>query len=134
MTVAVRYFSRTGNTCALAYAVAQAVNAEAKDIKCDLEGETDVLFLGSSLYAGNYDASVGAFLDRNADRIGRIVCFGSSASGKSTYAKVRLWAENRGIAVEDKYFNCPGHFLFLHKNRPNEDDLKAAAEFARLVL
>ena len=67
MKTAVRYFSRTGNTCALAYAMSQAVNAEAKDIKCDLEGETDVLFLGSSLYAGNYDASVGEFLEKNAD-------------------------------------------------------------------
>ena len=36
-----------------------------------------------------------------------------------------------GITVSDNYFSCYGHFLFIHKNRPNEEDLQKAEKFAK---
>ena len=134
MKVAVRYFSRSGNTKKLADAVAAAVLVAAKPVDCDLEEPVDVLLLGTSLYAGTYDVSVAAFIDRNADKIGSIVNFGSSASGKSTLPKIKAYAEAKGIPVEERMYVCPGHFLFLHKNRPNDQDLANVAEFAKSVI
>ena len=133
MEFAVRYCTRSGNTKKLAEAVAAVVGADARDVGEDLAEKTDLLFLGSSLYAGSYDASVRAFFDRNADKVGTVVCFGSSASGKSTHAKLNKLAAEKGFAVYPEFFNCPGHFLFLHKDRPNQSDLSAAARFAKAV-
>ena len=133
MKAAVRYFTRSGNTKKLADAVGAATGAEVLDVSVDLSEKTELLFLGSSVYAGKFDASVGDFLDRNSDRIGTIVCFGSSASGKSTWKKIGNWAAENGVSVCEKYYNCPGHFLFLHKERPNESDLREVSEFAKSV-
>ena len=44
MNVAVRYFTRSGNTEKLAQAVAEAVCAEAKSIASPLEEKADILF------------------------------------------------------------------------------------------
>ena len=99
MKAAVRYFTRSGNTKKLADAVGAATGAEVLDVSVDLSEKTELLFLGSSVYAGKFDASVGDFLDRNSDRIGTIVCFGSSASGKSTWKKIGNWAAENGVSV-----------------------------------
>ena len=49
----------------------------------------------------------------------------------STYKKVKAEADKAGIPMIEKEFHCKGEFKGLHKGRPNEEDLKAAAEFAR---
>lgn len=133
MNIAVYYYSRGGNTKKLAEAVADALGVSANDITEALQEKVDVLFLGSSLYAGGFDPSVGEFIANNADKIGTIVSFGSSASNMSTFKKVKALALEKGIEVCDEYFNCPGRFLLMHKNRPNKADLDAAASFAKSV-
>lgn len=133
MNIQVYYYSRGGNTKKLAEAVAGAVGVTANDLNVPLQDKADVLFLGSSLYAGGYDPTVGEFIEKNADKIGTIVSFGSSASNLSTFKKVKALAQEKGVEVCDDYFNCPGHFMFLHKNRPNQTDLDAAASFAKTI-
>ena len=134
MNTAVRYFSRSGNTKKLADAVASAIGVTAQSIDTDLSEKTDVLFLGNSLYAGKYDPAVESFLEKNADKIGILVSIGSSASGKTTLKKLTAFAETKGIRVYEKAFNCLGHFLFMHKTRPDENDCREAAAFAKKVL
>lgn len=134
MNVQVRYYTRSGNTQKLAEAVANAVGANALDVAANLDEKADVLLLGSSLYAGNCDKSVAAFLEQNKDNIGVLVCFGSSASGRSTHTKITKLCNNLGINVCEDFFNCAGHFLFMHKERPNEQDLAAAAKFAKNII
>ncbi len=133
MSVEVYYYSKGGNTKKLADAVAKAVGAAAKDVGTPLENKADILFLGSSLYAGGFDPAVADFIAKYGSQIGTLVCFGSSASGKSTFNKVKALAEEKGVKVYDEFYNCPGHFLFLHKNRPNQEDLDKAAAFAKKV-
>lgn len=133
MSVRVFYYSRGGNTKKLAEAVADAVGTTADDISVPLHDRTDILFLGSSLYAGGYDPAVEEFITKNADKIGTIVSFGSSASNMSTFKKVKALAEQKGIKVCDEFFNCPGRFLLLHRNRPNQADLEAVSSFAKAV-
>lgn len=50
MKVAVRYYSKSGNTKKLADAIAEALKTEAMDISHEVNGEVDVLFMGSSVY------------------------------------------------------------------------------------
>ena len=135
MKTAVRYYTKTGNTKKLAEAVAGAVGAEALPISEPLTEYVDVLFLGNSYYAFSIDPEVRRFvqsLDR--EKVGMIVNFGSAAMLNSTYKKVKAEADRAGIPMCEKEFHCRGEFKGIHKSRPDENDLKAAAEFARSII
>lgn len=131
MKVAVRYYTKTGNTKRLAEAVAGAVGAEALPISSPVDEPVDILFLGNSYYAFSIDPEVRSFIQSlDKSKVGRIVNFGSAAMLNSTYKKVKAEAQKVGIPVDDREFHCRGEFKGIHKGRPNQDDLKAAAEFA----
>ena len=135
MTIAVRYYTKTGNTKRLAEAVAVAVGAQALPISSPITEPVDILFLGNSYYAFTIDPEVRAFIQSlDKDKVGRIVNFGSAAMLNSTYKKVKAEAEKVGIPVDEREFHCRGEFKGIHKGRPNADDLKAAAEFAGSII
>ena len=135
MNIAVRYYTKTGNTKRLAEAVAKAVGSEALPLDRPIEAPVDVLFLGNSYYAFSIDPEVRKFiqsLDKN--KVGRIVNFGSAAMLNSTYKKVKAEAAKVGIPVDEKEFHCKGEFKGLHKGKPDADDLAAAAAFAEMIM
>lgn len=135
MKAAVRYYTKTGNTKRLAEAVAAAVGAEALPISTPVTEQVDVLFLGNSYYAFSIDPEVRAFVKSlDKDLVGKIVNFGSAAMLNSTYKKVKAEADKAGIPMDEREFHCRGEFKGIHKGRPNEDDLKAAAEFAKKIV
>ena len=134
MNIAVRYYTRSGNTQKLADAVAKTASVESKDISCPLDEKADILFLGCSYYAFDVDEAVKKFIIENKDNIGKIVCIGTSAMMKSMKKPVKKVADTVGVAVADEEFHCRGEFAKLHKGRPNEADLANAAEFARGIL
>ena len=135
MKIAVRYYTKTGNTKRLAEAVAEAVNGEALPISVPVDEYADILFLGNSYYAFSIDPEVRSFV-RSLDKskVGRIVNFGSAAMLNSTYKKVKAEADKIGIPMDKREFHCRGQFKSAHKGRPNEDDLKAVAEFAKKII
>ncbi len=135
MKVAVRYYTKTGNTKKLAEAVAKAVGAEALPISTPIDEPVDILFLGNSYYAFTIDPEVRSFI-RSLDpkRVGRIVNFGSAAMMNSTWKKVKAEADKLGIPMDNREFHCKGEFKGVHKGRPNAEDLKAAAEFAASIV
>ena len=135
MKIAVRYYTKTGNTKRLAEAVAGAVGADALPLSAAIEEPVDILFLGNSYYAFSIDPEVRDFL-RSLDKskVGRIVNFGSAAMLNSTWKKVKAEADKAGIPMDEREFHCRGEFKGLHKGRPNEDDLKEAAAFAKAVV
>ena len=132
MKIAVRYYTKTGNTKRLAQAVASAVGAEALPLEAPIAEPVDILFLGNSYYAFSIDPQVRDFI-RSLDKskVGRIVNFGSAAMLNSTYKKVKAEADRIGIPMDPREFHCKGEFKGIHKGRPNEEDLKAAAAFAK---
>ncbi|MBR6046067.1 MAG: flavodoxin [Ruminococcus sp.] len=135
MKVAVRYFTKTGNTRKLAEAIAGAVGAEAKPISEPIVEQVDILFLGNSYYAFTIDPEVREFVKSlDKSKVGRIVNFGSAAIMGSTLKKIRKEADKVGIPVDDREFHCKGQFKGMNKGRPNEEDIKAAAEFAGKVM
>ena len=134
MTIAVRYYTRSGNTKKLADAVASAVSAESKDITCPLDEKVDILFLGCSYYAFDVDEAVKKFIIENKDNIGKIVCIGTSAMMRSMKKPVRKVADAVGVTVADEEFHCRGEFANSHKGRPNEKDLAGVSAFAKSVV
>ena len=132
MKFAVRYYTKTGNTKRLAEAVARAVGAEALPLSSPIEEPVDILFLGNSYYAFNIDPEVRDFVrSLDSSKVGRIVNFGSAAMLNSTYKKVKAEADKVGVTMDEREFHCKGEFKGIHKGKPDETDLKAAAEFAR---
>jgi flavodoxin len=134
MKIAVRYFSRGGNTKKLADAIAAAVGVEAEDVSVPLLEKVDVLFLGSSVYAYGVDTAVKHFLEDNAIRIGKLVNFSTAALVSGTYPQISKLAEQNDIPLSEQEFHCRGSFAMLHRGRPNAQDTAAAADFARQVL
>ena len=135
MKVAVRYYTKTGNTKRLAEAIAKAVEAEALPISAPVTEPVDILFLGNSYYAFNIDPEVKKFirgLDKN--KVGKIVNFGSAAMLNSTYKKVKAEADKAGIPMDEREFHCKGEFKGIHKGKPDESDMRAAAIFARSIV
>ena len=132
MSFAVRYYTKTGNTKRLADAIAKELGVEALPVSEPVTEKVDILFLGNSYYAFKIDPEVRNFVaSLSKDKVGKIVNFGSAAMLNSTYKKVKAEARKVGIPMDEKEFHCKGEFKWLHKGRPNEDDLKAIAEFAR---
>lgn len=134
MSIAVRYFTRTGNTKKLADAIAEALGVKAEDLSAPLNDKADILFLGSSVYAAGVDPAVKSFIKENAENIGCIVNFSTAALIRSTYNQVKKAAVDFGIKIADEEFHCRGSFAMAHRGRPNEDDLKAAADFAKRIV
>ena len=135
MKIAVRYYTKTGNTKRLAEAVAKAVGVEALPISTPITEPVDVLFLGNSYYAFTIDPEVRNFirgLDKN--KVGKIVNFGSAAMLNSTYRKVKAEADKAGIPMDEREFHCKGEFKGIHKGKPDAKDLEAAAAFARGIV
>ena len=133
MNIAVRYYTRSGNTKKLAEAAAQAVSVSAQDISVPLTEKVDILLLGCSYYAFDVDQAVKEFLFSNRENIGKIVCIGTSAMMKSIRKPVKKIADSIGIAVADEEFHCRGQFGKLHKGRPNADDIKACSAFVQKI-
>ena len=134
MKIAVRYYTKTGNTKRLAEAVAKAAGLEALPLSSPIEEPVDILFLGNSYYAFSIDPEVRKFIrSLSKDKVGKIVNFGSAAMLNSTWKKVKAEADKVGIPMEQREFHCKGEFKGIHRGKPDEEDLKAAADFARMV-
>ena len=65
MKVQVRYYSRSGNTKALAEAIAKGVNTKAISIDDNnalISDKTDILFIGGALYAYGLDNKIKEYI------------------------------------------------------------------------
>ena len=135
MKFAVRYYTKTGNTKRLADAMAKELGVEALPISEAITEPVDLLFLGNSYYAFTIDPEVRSFvLSLDKEKVGKIVNFGSAAMLNSTYKKVKAEADKVGIAMDEREFHCKGEFKGIHKGKPDETDLKAAAEVAKKIM
>ncbi|WP_458456705.1 flavodoxin family protein [Methanobrevibacter sp.] len=134
MKIAIRYYTKTGNTKKLAEAISQAVNVEAKTVDEPLTEDVDILFLGSAIYGAGIDGKIKDFIKNIDVNVGEVVNFSSAALLESTYGQVKKEVEAKGIKMSEKEFHCRGAFKFVHRGRPNEKDLKDAQEFAKGII
>ena len=131
MKIAVRYYTKSGNTRKIADAIANTLGVQALSIEDGLSDEVDILFLGSSVYAGGVDRKVKDFINELNVPVNEIVNFSTAAIIKSTYDQMKKIVSKKGIIMSGKEFHCRGSFKIMHKNRPNADDIRNAENFAR---
>lgn len=134
MKVAVRYYTRSGNTEKLAKAIADAVGVQALTTDEKLTEDVDILFLGSSVYAYGVDEEVKKFVAGIDVNVGKVVNFSTAALVKSTYKQVGKLLKEKGIPQAAEEFYCRGSFGPMHKGKPDAGDLKAAADFAKKIV
>lgn len=133
MKIAIRYYTRSGNTKKLADAISETLGVEAKEVSEPLKEPVDILFLGSSVYAAGVDDAVKKFIADNHENIGTLYNFSTAALLSSTYKQIRKIAKEYGVKVAEEEFHCRGSFAVMHKGRPNRDELAAACAFANKV-
>lgn len=135
MKTEVRYYSQTGNTKKIAEAIAKQSSVTAEPITEPIEGDTDILFLGGAVYAFDIDPKLKTFIaDLDAQKIKKVAIFSTAALVKSAYKQMKDALDEKGINVSAKEFHCPGHYKFLKKGRPNDEDIENAEKFAQDIL
>ncbi len=134
MNVAVRYYTKSGNTKKLAEAVADAVGVTAETTEKGLTEDVDILFLCSSVYAYGVDESVKRFISGIDVKVGKVVNVSTAALVKSTYKQVGKLLQEKGIVQAEEEFYCRGSFGPVHKGKPDENDCKDAAAFAKKIV
>ena len=130
MSVAVRYYSRSGNTKALAYAIADAAGVEAVSTDSEnaaIEEPVDVLFIGGALYAYGIDSNLKDYLKTlKASDAKKAVVFSTSWISKHAIDLIKKGLAEAGIPVEEESYHV--------KSSPNSAQLKGAADFAKKFL
>lgn len=135
MKIAVRYFSRSGNTKKVADAIAQAVGVSAKDCSQKITEPVDLLFLGGSLYWGGIDKNLKKYISQlDSDKIKCVATFGTSSIKKEADNECQQLVAAKNIAVKKEIFHCFGSFSALQKGHPNSADLEKAAAFASALV
>ena len=127
MSVAVRYYSRGGNTKLLAESIAKGVNEKAISIdtsESKIEEKVDVLFIGGALYAYGLDKNLKEYLSTlSNENIQKAVVFSTSWISKHSIDLIKNALKEKGINVEEEYFYA--------KSKPSEEELIKAENFAK---
>ncbi|MBB5183800.1 flavodoxin family protein [Catenisphaera adipataccumulans] len=130
MKTAVRYYSRSGNTKALAEAIARAAGTKAVSVDAEdaaLTEPVDVLFIGGALYAYGLDKHLKTYLQSlDAGKVSKAVVFSTAWLSKHALDLIRKELEAKGIPVASE--------TFFAKNMPDPDVLEQAETFARKQL
>ena len=127
--IAVRYFSKLGNTAKIAEAIAHGAGVEAVSIADEpmLNNHTDILFLGGAPYANIMAPELKEYAERlSPDLVGRVVLFTTSNWSRRTVHALKKLLKARGIAVEKNYFYA--HMLHIRGR------LDAAREFGKSMV
>ena len=132
MSIAIRYFSRTGHMKQMAEAAASVLGLEAQTIEQPLDAPVDVLLFGTAVYAAGVDGKVKDFIAQlDPAKVGKVICFSSSAILESSYAQVKKLLEERGIAVDSREFHCRGQLTLLHRGHPDSADIENLKTFVK---
>ncbi len=127
MNIAVRYYSKSGNTKAVADAVAQAVGTKAVSVdaaQADIKEPVDLLFIGGALYAYGLDKHMKEYLKTlKKQNVKKAVVFSTSWLSKHSVDLIKNGLREAEIPVEEEFFYV--------KNKPSDEQKKQAADFAR---
>ena len=127
MNIAVRYYSKSGNTKAVAEAIAGAVGVKAIAVdtaQSDIKEPVDLLFIGGALYAYGLDKHLKEYLKTlKKENVKKAVVFSTSWLSKHSVDLIKNGLNEVGIPVEEEFFYV--------KNKPSDEQKKQAADFAR---
>jgi len=127
MSVAVRYYSRSGNTKAVADAIAKATGVPAVSVDAAdaaIAEPVDVLFIGGALYAYGLDKRLKAYLQAMPKgMVKKAVVFSTSAISKHSIELIKKGLSEKDIPVEEE--------AFYVKSKPDAGQLAEAEAFAK---
>ncbi len=126
MNIAVRYYSRSGNTKAVAEAIARKAGVEAVSIdqeNAPIAEPVDILFIGGALYAYGIDGHLKKYLKTlKKEDVRRAVVFSASVVSRHAIDLIKKGREEVGITSEEEYFHIKG--------KPVDEQLEEAERFA----
>ena len=134
MRIAIRYYSKTGNTEKLTKEISKVTKVKAENVSKKLTKDVDILFLGSSVYAAGIDNEVKKFINDIDVKVGCVVNFSTAALIKSTKRQVEKLLKLKNIPIKKEDFYCKGSFGPLHKGRPSDKDLDNIRRFAESII
>ncbi len=125
--VAVRYYSKSGNTKLLAEAIAKGAGVIPISVDEDsakITENIDVLFIGGALYAYGLDKELNNYLAGiDGKKVKKAVVFSTSWLSKHSIDLIKKALKEKGIQVEDE--TC------YVRNKPNDKQLADAEAFAK---
>jgi len=134
MNIKVRYFSESGNTKKVADAIAQELDINAEPITKGISNDTDILFLGGGVYWAGIHGELKNFILSLDNSVKKVAVFSTAAISKSAYKQIKKILVDKNIFVYENEFHCRGEFSNRHKDRPNDEDLNLAKQFAREIM
>ena len=130
MGYSVRYYSRSGNTRAIAETIARAAGVKAVSVDeadASIKKNTDVLFIGGALYAYGLDSHLKAYLNSiDGKLIKKAVVFSSTWISKHSINLIKNALKEKGVEVVDE--------AFYVREKPSAEQLKQAEGFAARYL
>ncbi|MBQ8959836.1 MAG: hypothetical protein IJ071_01265 [Ruminococcus sp.] len=124
--VAVRYFSKSGNTRQIAEAIAEGAGVKSVSITEEpaFTQHADILFLGGAPYANIMAPELKAYAEKlSPELVGKVVLFTTSNWSRRTVLALKKQLREKGITVEEEFFYA--HMLRIRSR------LDAAKEFGR---
>lgn len=125
--VAVRYYSKSGNTKSLAEAIAKGAGVIPISVDEDsakITEDIDVLFIGGALYAYGLDKVMNDYLSGiDGKKVKKAVVFSTSWISKHSIDLIKKALMEKGIEVADE--TC------YVRNKPNDKQLAEAEAFAK---
>jgi len=130
MTIAVTYFSKTGNTKKVADTIAKAAECKATPVADYQPAPADLLLIGGAIYGGVIDPALTAFLDAlDSLAVKRVALFSTYMSSPKALDQMKERLAAKGIPVIDT-FACKGKLLLFNIKHPSKADLDEARQFA----
>ncbi|WP_028243457.1 flavodoxin family protein [Pseudobutyrivibrio ruminis] len=128
--VAVRYYSKSGNTKLLAEAIgkgAGVIPISVDEDSAKITEDIDVLFIGGALYAYGLDKVMNEYLAGiDGSKVKKAVVFSTSWISKHSIDLIKKALVEKGIEVADE--TC------YVRNKPNEKQLAEAEAFAKKMM
>ena len=128
--VAVRYYSKSGNTKLLAEAIgkgAGVIPISVDEDSAKITEDIDVLFIGGALYAYGLDKVMNEYLAGiDGSKVKKAVVFSTSWISKHSIDLIKKALVAKGIEVADE--TC------YVRNKPNEKQMVEAEAFAKKMI
>ena len=128
--VAVRYYSKSGNTKLLAEAIgkgAGVIPISVDEDSAKITENIDVLFIGGALYAYGLDKVMNEYLvGIDGSKVKKAVVFSTSWISKHSIDLIKKALVAKGIEVADE--TC------YVRNKPNEKQMAEAEAFAKKMI
>ena len=127
MNIAVRYYSRSGNTKLLAETIANEAHVKAvsvDSVNAEIKESVDLLFIGGALYAYGLDKHLKEYLKTlKKEYVKKAVVFSTSWLSKHSIDLIKKALSENGIEVYDE-------FIYT-KNKPSLEKLEEAKKIVK---